>query len=77
MLRLRAIPSVCHPFTQVQPFAEQGSPIAGLIPQRVATSGRYAIILRLLRETTEELAADGLIAHKSRSGTGPRHVRRS
>jgi hypothetical protein len=39
MLRLRAIPSVCHPFTQVQPFAEQGSPIAGLIPQRVATSG--------------------------------------
>ena len=74
--------SVCHPFTQVQPFAEQGSPITVLmirtvsdflgsstpavaasrdgtswepIPRGVMTSGRYALILRSLRETTEEL----------------------
>lgn len=74
--------SVCHPFTQVQPFAEQGSPVAVLmirtvsdflgsftpavaasrdgrswqpIPEGVTTSGRYALILRSLRETTEEL----------------------
>jgi len=74
--------SVCHPLTQVQPFAEQGLPVAVLmirtvsdflgnstpavaesrdgrawepIPQGVTTSGRYALILRSLRETTEEL----------------------
>jgi hypothetical protein len=74
--------SVCHPFTQVQPFAEQSSPVAVLmirtssdflgistpavaasrdgrawepIPQGVMTSGTYALILRSLRETTEEL----------------------
>ncbi len=74
--------SVCHPITQVQPFAGQGSPVTVLmvrtpsnfygsptpaiaassngrswepIPQGVSTSGRYALVLRSLRETHEEL----------------------
>jgi|BarGraIncu00421A_1022006.scaffolds.fasta_scaffold21399_1 hypothetical protein len=74
--------SVCHPTTQVQPFAEHGSSVAVLmirtssdflgdstpavaasidgrswepIPAGVTTSGRYALILRSIRETTEEL----------------------
>jgi hypothetical protein len=74
--------SVCHPLTQVQPFAEHGSPVTilmirtksdfvgrsvpavaasrdgrswGPIPEGVTTSGRYALILRSLRTTTEHL----------------------
>ncbi len=74
--------SVCHPITQVQPFAEQGSPVEVLmirtssdflgtstpavaastdgrswepIPAGVTTSGRYALVLRSLRATTDEL----------------------
>jgi hypothetical protein len=74
--------SVCHPLTQVQPFAEHGSPVTILmirttsdfvgtsvpavaasrdgrswesIPDGVTTSGRYALILRSLRRTTEHL----------------------
>ena len=74
--------SVCHPITQVQPFAEHGSSVAVLmirtrsdflgnstpavaasvdggsweaIPAGIATSGRYALILRSLREVSEEI----------------------
>jgi hypothetical protein len=74
--------SVCHPLTQVQPFAEQISAVAVLmirtssdflgnstpavaasvdgrswepIPAGVTTSGRYALVLRSLRETSEEI----------------------
>lgn len=78
--------SVCHPLTQVQPFAEHGSPVTilmirttsdfvgtsvpavaasrdgrlwGVIPEGVRTSGRYALILRSLRVTTEHLDLGG------------------
>jgi hypothetical protein len=74
--------SICHPLTQVQPFAQRCSSVIVLmirtfsdflgsstpavaasrdgrswepIPQGVTTSGRYALVLRSLRETTEEL----------------------
>jgi len=74
--------SVCHPLTQVQPFAEHGSSVSVLmirtrsdflgnstpavassvdgrswepIPAGVTTSGRYALVLRSLREVAENL----------------------
>jgi hypothetical protein len=74
--------SVCHPITQVQPFAMHGGPVSVLmvrttsdfrgssawataassdgrswkpLPQGVCTSGRYALVLRSLHRTSEEL----------------------